>query len=109
MQLQPNLFDSVKTIGLSATIVIVGILGVAAIVRYFMKSSDKKDAIIERKDIALAATAEKKDAVISKLHEERREDLMRMERSLREAGDAFRQGTESLRTGFDELRRELRK
>lgn len=88
--------SSVKSIGLFATIVLLGLFGVGFIVRYFIKAMAAKDATIDRKDDK-----------ISKLSDERREDLMRMENRLRDTADALKEATNNLRTGFDDLKREV--
>mgnify|MGYP001601438183 CR=1 FL=1 len=87
---------SVKSIGLVATLVLLFIGGVGFIVRYFIKALDKKDTTIERKD-----------GEIMKMSDARREDLVRMEARLRDTAEALKEATNNLRTGFDDLKREV--
>lgn len=88
--------QGVKSIGLFATMVLIFLGGVGFIVKYFIKALEKKDVTIERKD-----------GEILKLTDSRREDLIRLESRLRDAAEAFKEGTNNLRTGFDDLKREV--
>lgn len=93
---QVDPITSIKSIGLAATLVLLFIGGVSFIVRYFIKALDKKDATIERKD-----------GEITRMSDARREDLVRLESRLRDTAEALKEATNNLRTGFDDLKREV--
>lgn len=87
--------DSVKSIGLNATLILILMAGIFALVSFIIKWAIKR--------------IDKKDEIVLQLIEQRRQDLKEIEITLRASAEAYKDGAREMKLAFGDLANEIRR